>query len=108
MLQISPMVAEPAGDSFDESICGSCGGGRLRPDHVRAAFWQGDRLVVVEDMPALVCEACGERYYDDATVTALDILRGAGFPEDRAKAVIEVSVFSLARPRCLVDDGHEP
>jgi len=75
--------------------CSSCGAGEVRPSRVRSAFWHDERLVVVEDIPALVCDACGERYYDDATVIALDLLRGEGFPPENARAELRVGVFSL-------------
>lgn len=37
--------------------------GKLQPQHVtRVQEYQG-RWVVVENLPALVCEQCGERFY---------------------------------------------
>lgn len=55
--------------------CPQCGSGKIKPAVVRSAFWHNDRLVVVEDLPALVCTACHEQFYDDATVTILDLAR---------------------------------
>jgi YgiT-type zinc finger domain-containing protein len=75
--------------------CSSCGSSDTRSARVRSAFWHGDRLVVVEDIPAVVCGACSEQSYDDATVVALDLLRGEGFPEEQAMARLLVPVFSL-------------
>lgn len=76
--------------------CTQCGGSELRPHSVRSAFWQDDdRLVVVEGIPAMVCADCGERYFDDATAVGLDLMRGAGFPSDRARAELRVDVFSF-------------
>ena len=63
--------------------------------HVRSAFWQDDRLVVVQDIPALVCGACAEQFYDDATVIGLDLLRGDGFPAEEARTELRVPVFSF-------------
>lgn len=62
---------------------------------MRTAIWQGDRLAVVEDIPALVCRSCGEQYYDDDVSEALRRLNEAGFPDAEARAIIEVPVFSL-------------
>ncbi|OGA60862.1 MAG: YgiT-type zinc finger domain-containing protein [Betaproteobacteria bacterium RIFCSPLOWO2_12_FULL_65_14] len=76
--------------------CASCGSAGVHESRVRSAFWHQERLVVVEDIPALVCAACGERFYDDATVIALDLLRGEGFPPERARDELRVGVFSLA------------
>jgi YgiT-type zinc finger domain-containing protein len=86
--------------------CSSCGKEALRPARVRSAFWHNDRLVVIEDVPALVCDACGEQYYDDNTVVALDLLRGEDFPADRAVGEIRVPVFSFANVGAL-DEAAE-
>ena len=74
-------------------VCGQCGGSDLVSDSVRSAFFEGERLVVVEGIPATVCRACGARYFDDQTTLALEVLRGDGFPADRAAAEINVPVF---------------
>ncbi len=90
--------APPRSSSADPeppAACASCGGAEVHASRVRSAFWHDERLVVVEDIPALVCAACGERFYDDATVIALDLLRGRGFPPERARAELRVGVFSL-------------
>lgn len=75
--------------------CTNCGSVDVHMRHVRSAFWQDERLVVVEDIPALVCGACAEQFYDDATVVGLDLLRGDGFPADKALAELRVPVFSF-------------
>jgi YgiT-type zinc finger domain-containing protein len=62
---------------------------------VRSAFFHGDRLVVIEDIPALVCSGCNEQFYDDRTVVVLDLLRGNGFPLKEAREEIRVPVFSF-------------
>jgi YgiT-type zinc finger domain-containing protein len=77
------------------AICNLCGDGELRPTRVRSAFWEGDRLVVVEDIPALVCSSCGEQLFDDVTAIRLDLLRGAGFPGEMSCGELRVPVFSL-------------
>jgi YgiT-type zinc finger domain-containing protein len=74
--------------------CTNCGGGNVRCGEVRSAFWHDDRLVVVEDIPALLCGSCGEQFYDDATVVVLDLLRGDGFQEGKARSQLSVPVFS--------------
>jgi YgiT-type zinc finger domain-containing protein len=75
--------------------CTSCGSVNVHMSHVRSAFWEDDRLVVVEGIPALVCGACAEQFYDDATVVGLDLLRGEGFPAEKARAELRVPVFSF-------------
>ena len=85
-------------DSLEQQsavACANCGSVNVSIRHVRSAFWQDDRLVVVQDIPALVCGACAEQFYDDATVIGLDLLRGDGFPAEEARTELRVPVFSF-------------
>jgi len=75
--------------------CNNCGGSNIHEARVRSAFWHDDRLVVVEDIPAVVCESCYEQYFDDRTMVVLDLLRGEGFPEEKARGELRVPIFSL-------------
>jgi YgiT-type zinc finger domain-containing protein len=75
--------------------CANCGSLNVRHEQVRSAFWHQDRLVVVEDIPALVCDDCHEQSFDDETVVLLDLLRGGGFPPEEAQSELQVPVFSL-------------
>jgi YgiT-type zinc finger domain-containing protein len=85
--------------------CEQCGSADIHGESVRSAFWHGDRLVVVEDVPALVCRNCREQFFDDATVLLIDLLRGEGFPPDQARRELRVPVFSY---RDRVGQGSEP
>jgi YgiT-type zinc finger domain-containing protein len=78
----------------DLATCSQCGSD-LRAATIRSAFWEDDRLVVIEDVPALVCSNCREQYFDDTTVVLLDLMRGDGFPAEKARREIVVPVFSL-------------
>ena len=75
--------------------CSNCGSVNVAIRHVRSAFWQDDRLVVVQGLPALVCASCAEQFYDDATVIGLDLLRSQGFPPTDATTELRVPVFSF-------------
>jgi YgiT-type zinc finger domain-containing protein len=77
------------------AACTNCGGFDVRRADVRSAFWHDDRLVVVEDIPALLCGTCGEQFYEDRTVVMLDLLRGRGFLADTARTELRVPVFSF-------------
>ncbi|WP_372526299.1 YgiT-type zinc finger protein [Piscinibacter sp.] len=79
--------------------CSNCGSVDVHASRVRSAFWQDDRLVVVVGIPALVCNLCGEQFYDDATAIGLDLLRGDGFPPEAAVHSMEVPVFEFGKPR---------
>ena len=63
---------------------------------MRTAIWQGDRVAIVEDIPAQFCAHCNEQYYDDPVSDALRRLAEDGFPAESARSVIEVPVFSMA------------
>ncbi|MFN3746292.1 MAG: type II toxin-antitoxin system MqsA family antitoxin [Hyphomicrobiaceae bacterium] len=84
--------------------CSNCGSGSIHEARVRSAFWHGDRLVVVEEIPAIVCDDCHEQYFDDSTIVALDLLRGQGFPEESARGELRVPVFSLSDRTALQGD----
>lgn len=75
-------------------LCPSCRK-PLTASTVQTAVWQGDEVALVEDIPALVCGACGEQYYDDDVSAALRKLSESGFPRAEADRVIDVPVFSL-------------
>jgi YgiT-type zinc finger domain-containing protein len=75
--------------------CANCGSTNIRMVEVRSAFWHDERLVIVNDIPALVCDACHEHFYDDRTAVMLDLLRGDGYPAEQAKTEVLVPVFSL-------------
>jgi YgiT-type zinc finger domain-containing protein len=86
--------------------CPRCGGA-LAATTVRTTIWQGDRVAIVEDIPAHVCEACLEQFYDDAVSEALRRLSEEGFPAAKADREITVPVFSLTgriQPRPVLRD----
>jgi YgiT-type zinc finger domain-containing protein len=74
--------------------CPVCESTDTRHDHVRSAFWHNDRLVVIEDVPALVCNTCGEQFYADGTVYLIDQMRQRGFPPEDVVRELCVPVFS--------------
>lgn len=65
------------------------------PKTMRTAIWQGDRVAIVEDIPALVCGQCSEQFYDEPVSDALRRLAEDGFPAHAATSEIVVPVFSL-------------
>ncbi len=74
--------------------CPRCGQ-TMRPSRVKTAIWEADRLFVVEDVPAQVCDSCLEQFYDDETTDALRRLTEEGFPACKTKREILVPIFSL-------------
>ena len=77
---------------------------------MRTAIWQGDRVAIVEDIPALVCGQCSEQFYDDPVSDALRRLAEDGFPAHAATSEILVPVFSLKdriqKPKQMPEDVY--
>lgn len=69
--------------------CSFCGGAVVsrRVDVVRK--WKG-KLVVVENVPAGVCQQCGERYYDGKVAEKMDEIMEAA---SKSKKRISVPVL---------------
>lgn len=97
-MEREPVTAPASAPLAEPAACTSCAGGSLAAEKVKAAFWEGERLVVVDGIPALVCQSCGERYYEDETAMRLDFLRGTGFPPDKAVRTMSVPVFRYDAP----------
>lgn len=77
-----------------ETKCESCKK-ELREDNVSMTMWSGDQLVVVEDIPAMICDNCMEQFYDEETQSKLRYLASNGFSKRDAVREITVPVFSL-------------
>jgi len=53
--------------------CDFCDG-TLHPRRVRVVRSRGRKLIVIDDVPAMVCDQCGMRYYDAAVVRSMESL----------------------------------
>jgi len=84
------------GTQAQQEQCTSCTAGTLRRDRVSTALWRGDDLVVIEDIPALVCTRCGERYFEDETAMALDLMRAGKGAEVSPARTLSVPVYAFA------------
>lgn len=89
------MEVETKSEKQTAARCDNCGSDNIRTANVKSAFWHDDRLVVVDDIPAVVCDNCHEQYFDDHTIVVLDLLRGDGFRADQARSELRVPVFSF-------------
>jgi YgiT-type zinc finger domain-containing protein len=67
----------------------------MRADTVKTAIWIQERLIVVEDIPAQICDACMEQFYDDDTTDALRRLTEEGFASVAPTRELVVPIFSL-------------
>lgn len=88
--------------------CPHCGK-LMRPGLVKTALWYEDKLYVVEDVPAQVCDRCIEQFYDEETTDALRRLTEEGFPFAEAKGEILVPLYTLKglmdRAMAKADEG---
>lgn len=73
--------------------CYLCGGKVIRK-RVTAENWWGDVLALIEDVPAMVCEQCGEVYFDSETAKELERLRQSA---PKVQRTVKVPVYSYPR-----------
>ena len=72
--------------------CSFCGG-RVQARLVSKACWWGDQLVaIVENVPAGVCDQCGERYYKAVTLKQIETM----LREKDAFRLVQVPLGSFA------------
>jgi YgiT-type zinc finger domain-containing protein len=93
---VVPVGDEEHWEQGEETFCCDSCGSATREETVTTSFW-GDRgLVALEGIPARVCLACNERYYDEETRQQIAALMHHGFLSPKPKRKITVPVFSLA------------
>jgi YgiT-type zinc finger domain-containing protein len=80
----------------EESVkCEVCGVGTRRSQQIRYSLLLGDRLVVVENVPAEVCDHCGETTLSPDTV---DSLQQTVWQSRQPVKVLEAPVYEFAAP----------
>jgi YgiT-type zinc finger domain-containing protein len=77
-----------------DSLCETCGR-QTEEKVVQVTMWSGGKLVLVENVPAHVCEECQEQFYDEGTGEQILALANDGFPREKAVREITVPVFTL-------------
>ena len=55
--------------------CDLCGAEAAHVRYVTRSFGRGDRLLVIENIPYVVCARCGERYFTAATMREIERLK---------------------------------
>ncbi|HET6946347.1 MAG TPA: YgiT-type zinc finger protein [bacterium] len=87
--------------------CEQCGSS-THEDLVSICLSHGERIVIVEKVPARVCDRCFEQYYDQLTTFRLDQLRGTGFKPADAARIVEVPVFTFPQDAAPEAEAKEP
>ncbi len=82
-------------DEVEATQCSYCNG-RLHEDTVQAAFWGLEGMVAIKDIPARVCERCGEQFYDEETTSTIHRLLNFRPGEEAVCEKIVVPVYSFA------------
>lgn len=55
--------------------CDMCGADTVRVRQVTRSFGRGERLVVIENIPYVVCSRCGGRYFTASTMREIERLK---------------------------------
>jgi len=64
--------AETESEPKAGETCYFCSRGVLEQRRVTVDFRWGDKLVIIENVPAKVCNECGERYYSAEVVREME------------------------------------
>jgi len=72
--------------------CHFCGGKVAEQRVVVDYRWGQELVAIIEDVPAGVCDTCGERYFKAEVVKAME---GTARSRSRARRTIEVPVRQL-------------
>jgi len=75
--------------TYESNQCPICVG-KLEPGKTVYTLDLGDGLLVVKQVPARICDQCGEQWIDDRTAEHLERLVGA---TRQRKTELEVLVF---------------
>jgi len=76
------------------TMCFQCGSPTVKK-LVTVENWWGDTFTLVENVPAWVCENCGEQYFDAEVIKELDEMKKKPL---KAQRVIQVPVYEYGQP----------
>ncbi len=70
-------LQDPKGEKVSERVdrCDLCGG-ELKPGTTTLEIWRGEKLLVIRDVPADVCQQCKEAYISANVSQRLDRFLG--------------------------------
>jgi YgiT-type zinc finger domain-containing protein len=77
--------------SKNQNLCATCGG-KLKDTTITHEERRGSQLYLFQNVPAQVCEACGEIWIDEAVLQEIDQLIENGQPVRQQ----QTPVFDLA------------
>ena len=65
----------PTNSSFGKALCAVCGTPGVRRRQVTRSYGRGSTLLIVENVPVVVCPHCGESYFTADTLHALERIK---------------------------------
>jgi YgiT-type zinc finger domain-containing protein len=74
--------------------CKYCGC-ETNEDIIKAALWTNEGLIVIEDIPARLCEGCGEQFFEEEITQRIQQV--ITYPVSKAKRQIRAPVYSLSQ-----------
>ena len=83
--------------------CESCGGATVSKA-VDVTMWTAERLVLIENVPAHICQRCEAQYYEEDAGMKIQALVSRGFPAGQKTRELVVPVFTLDG----IPAGHLP
>lgn len=84
------------------ATCYVCGKGILEDRIVTVDFRWGRKLIVIEDVPAKVCNECGERYYSADVSRRMEKIAIEG----KKERTIEVPLARLTPISSSIESGN--
>ena len=79
--------------------CYFCRKGILEDKRVTVDFRWGNKLIVIEEVPAKICNECGEKYYSAGVSKQMEQIAIEGKEEE----IIEVPLVRLSRASSTVE-----
>jgi len=83
--------------------CKYCGC-ETNKDIIKAALWTNEGLIVIEDIPARLCEGCGEQFFEEEITQRIQQV--ITYPVSKAKRQIQAPVYSLSQVKVAKRQRH--
>ena len=83
--------------------CKYCGC-ETNEDIIKAALWTNEGLIVIEDIPARLCEGCGEQFFEEEITQRIQQI--ITYPVSKAKRQIRAPVYSLSQVKVAKRQRH--
>jgi YgiT-type zinc finger domain-containing protein len=69
----APKPAKNIDDSNEAQFCEECGG-VLKPNKIKLEEFEGGKLYVIEDVPVMECDSCGEVWVPEPIIKEFEAM----------------------------------